>query len=117
EPSNLITVTVRPAPMNLTVDNKGGLLKQGQKLEVEVTIARQNGFAGPVTLALNAPGSFRLSSAPVTASKDQAKAKLVLEASRDRHDGAAAGVYVRATAQVRSENIEVDEPAALTIAK
>ena len=65
EPSNPITLTVRPAPVSLTVDNKGGALKQGQQLEIEVTVARQNGFAGPVTLALDAPGNFKLSAAPV----------------------------------------------------
>ena len=36
EPSNPITVMVRPAPVNLTVDNKGGNVKLGQKHEIEV---------------------------------------------------------------------------------
>ena len=59
EPSNPITLTVKPAPVGLTVDNKGGALKQGQKLEIEVTVARQNGFTGPVTLAVNVPGELK----------------------------------------------------------
>ena len=117
EPSNPITLTVKPAPVNLTVDNKGGALKQGQKLEIEVTVARQNGFAGPVTLALNAPGNFKISAAPASLARDQAKAKLVLEAAKDSPVGAAAGIVVRAVAEVRGEKVEVDEPVAMTIGK
>ena len=77
EPSNPITLFVRPAPVNLTVNNKGGALKQGAALEVDVTIARQNGFAGPVSLALAAPPNLKLTAKPVVIADNQAQAKLV----------------------------------------
>jgi hypothetical protein len=117
EPSNPITLTVRPAPLSFTVDNKGGTLKQAQRLEIEASITRQNGFAGPVILQLNAPASLKLAGNPVTLASDQAKAKLVLRAAKDSPTGAAANVTIRATGIVRSESVQVDEPIALTISK
>lgn len=117
EPSNAVTVTVRPAPVNLTVNNQGGALKQGNQLEITVTLARQNGFAGPVSLALTAPAALKLSAAPVSLAKDQTQAKLILKAAADSPVGAAASVAVRAAAEVRGEPVEVDEPVAVTINK
>jgi hypothetical protein len=117
EASNPITLTVRPAPINLTIDSKGGKLRQGHRLEIEVSVARQNGFAGSVALALNAPMSLKLRADAVKLGKDQTKAKLVLTAAKESPVSASANVTIRATALVRSESIEVDEPLALTINK
>jgi hypothetical protein len=117
EPSNPITLTVRPAPVALTVDSRGGTLKQGQKLKIEVTVTRQHGFAGPLTLTLNAPANLKISAAPASLGKDEARAELVLEAAKDSPVGAAAGIVVRAVAEVRGEKVEVDEPAAVTVGK
>jgi hypothetical protein len=117
EPSNPITLFVRPAPVNLAVDTKGGALKQGSSLEVDVSIARQNGFAGPVSLSLTAPVNLKLTAAPVVLAENQAQAKLVILAAKDSPAGAAAQVFVRAVGMVRSEPIEVDEPVALTVVK
>ncbi|MFO0887814.1 MAG: PPC domain-containing protein [Isosphaeraceae bacterium] len=117
EPSNPITITVRLAPVQLAVDNKGGNLKQGQQIEVEVTITRQNGFAGPITLALNAPEGSKLSTEPITLPPDQSKKKLLIKAAKDSPAGAVANATIRATQEVRGERVEVDEPLALTVAK
>lgn len=117
EPSNPITLTVKPAPVSLTVDTKGGAIKQGRKLEIEVAVARQNGFAGPLALALNAPAGLKITAAPASLARDQASARLVLEAAKDSPVGATAGIVVRAVAEVRGEKIEVDEPVAVTISK
>jgi hypothetical protein len=117
EPSNPITLVVRPAPVNLAVNNKGGGLKLGGTLEVDVTIARQKGFAGPVTLSLAAPAALKLSAAPVTVAGDQTAAKLTIRAAADSPVGAAALVAVRAAGLVRQEAVEVDEPVAVNVSK
>jgi len=117
EPSNPITVLVRPAPVNLNVDAKGGAIKQGGSLEIEVSVARQNGFAGPVSIALTAPGNLKLSSATVALAESQSNAKLVIQSAKDSPPGAAPQVFVRSVATFRGEAIEVDEPVGLTIAK
>jgi hypothetical protein len=117
EPSNPVTVTVRPAPVHLAVDNKGGNLKQGQQLEIEATISRQNGFQGAIDLALNVPESVKLSASPVTIAAGQTRAKLVVKAAKDSPAGVVPNATVRATAVVGGETILMDEPVALTIAK
>jgi hypothetical protein len=117
EPSNPITLIVRPAPLSLTVDAKGGVVKQGQRLDVEVSAARQNGFTGTVTITLNAPPGLKLSADRVVLAKDRSKTKLVIKAAGDSPLGTVANATVRATAVVRGESIEVDEPLALSIGK
>jgi hypothetical protein len=117
EPSNPITVSVRPAPVSLAVNNKGGALKQGGSLEIDVTATRKDGFAGEMSLSLIAPSALKLSAEPATLAAGQATAKLVVRAAADSPPGAAASVAVRALATVRGEPIDVDEPLALTISK
>lgn len=117
EPSNAITLVVRAAPLVLTLNNKGGALKQGATLEVDVTVARQNGFADALTLTLVAPPALKLTAAPVTVAGGQTAAKLVVQAAADSPVGAAAAVAVRAVAPVRGESIEVDETLVLTVGK
>jgi len=117
EPSNPITLFVQPAPVNLAVNNKGGALKQGASLEIDVTIARQNRFTGPVSLSLTAPANLKLSAAPVVVAENQTQAKLVLQGAKDSPVGGAAQVFVRAVGIVRGEAVEVDEPVGITVSK
>ena len=99
------------------MNTKGGALKRGVQIEVDVTITRQNGFADGVTLTLIAPAAAKLSAAPVSIPAGQTTAKLVVLAAADSPEGAAAAVAVRAVGAVRGEPVEVDEPLALTISK
>src|SRR5262249_29209577 len=117
EPSNSINVTVRPAPMALAVNNQGGALKVGAQLEVNVTVTRQNGFAGDVQLSLAGPAALKLSAEPAVIAAAQTVGKLVVRAAADSPPGAAAAVVVRAAGVVSGETIEVDEPLAVTINK
>lgn len=117
EPSNPIVLVVRPAPVNLGVNNKGGALKAGATLEVDVTITRQNGFTGPLTLALVAPAAAKLAAEPVRIGEGQTTAKLTIRAAADSPVGAVAQAAVRAVAPVRDEPVEVDEPVAITVGK
>jgi len=117
EPSNPITLFVRPAPVNLTVNNQGGALKQGATLEVDVTIARQHGFGGPVSVILSAPPNLKLTAKNVAIAGNQVNAKLAVQAAKDSPVGEALRVLVRAVATVRGEAVLVDEPVGLTISK
>ena len=117
EPSNPITVLIRPAPVNMTVNNKGGALKQGGSLEIEVTIARQNGCAGPILLSLVSGAELKLSAAPVPVDAVQTQAKLVIQAAKDTPPGNAIPVVVRAAASIRGEVIEADQPVSVVISK
>lgn len=103
--------------MILAVNNKGGALKPGGRLEVDVTVNRQNGFSRGVTLTLAAPAALKLSADPVTVAEGQTAAKLAIRAAADSPTGVATGVAVRATARVNGEPIEVDEPVGIILNK
>jgi hypothetical protein len=117
EPSNPITLVVRQAPARLAVDAKGGAIKQGAELAIEITANRQNGFAGELLLGLNAAGPLKLSADSVTLAGDQTRGTLKIRAAKDSPLGAAANITVRATARVGGKPVEMDEPLALTINK
>jgi hypothetical protein len=117
EPSNPITVLIRPAPINMSIDNKGGALKQGGSLLIDINVARQNGCTGPISLSLVAGAELKLSAAPVAMDAAQTKAKMVIQAAKDSPPGNAIPVVVRASASVGGEMIETDEPVALSISK
>jgi hypothetical protein len=105
--------------VKLTVATKGSTLKQGGRLEVTVTVDRQNGFTDGVTLALDAPPASKLSADPATVAlaPGQKSAQLVVKAAADSPPGAVDDLAVRATARVRGEPIEVDQLLPLTINK
>ncbi len=117
EPSNPITVMIRPAPVNMTVNSKGGTLPQGGSLEIEVNIVRQNGCTGPISLSLVSGAGLKLSAAPVSVQAAQTQAKLVIHAAKDSPIGAAIPVVVRAAASIKGEVIETDEGVPIVISK
>jgi hypothetical protein len=117
EPSNPITVLIRPAPVNMTVSNKGGAIKQGGSLEIDVNIIRQNGCTGPMSLSLVTGPALKLSAAPVSVGAEETQAKMVIQAAKDSPPGNAIPVVVRAAATIRGEVIEADEPVGVVISK
>jgi hypothetical protein len=117
EPSNPITVIVRPAPLSLALASKGRALKQGGLLEVDATIERRKGFDDGVTLALKAPARLKLSADPVQVAPGQKTARIVVRAAADSPPGATATVAVRASATFGGEAVEVDQRLPLTINK
>jgi hypothetical protein len=116
EPSNPITVVVRPAPATVAVNTKGGSLKAGGSLEIEVTVTPKDGSPGPFPVALAAPAGLKLSAEPIQAMPGK-PVKLVVKAAADSPAGVAAGVAVRATVPVRGGPVEVNEPLAVTVTK
>ena len=116
EPSNPITIVVRPAPAIVAVNTKGGSIKAGGTLELEVTVNPKNGANGPFLVTLAAPGVLKLAADPVEAVPGKA-VKLVIRSAADSPAGVAAGLAVRATVSVRGGPVDVNEPVALTVAK
>jgi hypothetical protein len=116
-PSNPITLTVRPAPVQLTVAPGSGSLKRGGKLALEATISRQLGFKGPVTLTLSTPAALGLSSRPVVVPENSSQGKLEIEVKAESPAGLTAGVYARASFALNGPTEFVEEPVSLTIEK
>ena len=114
EPSNAVTVIVRPAPA--TIGAKGGTIKAGGMFAVEVTVTRKDGSAEPVAVALDAPAALKLKAETVRAVPGR-PAKLIVLAEPGSPIGAASGVAVRVTVPDHGEPVDIDEPLALTIAK
>ena len=116
-PTNPIVLNIQPTPANLSINANGGNVPQGGKLDLVVTITRQNGSTGPLTLSLVAPPSGKLTANPVVIAADKNAGTLTIQGAIDSPPGVVANLYVRATAPVNGANVETDEPVALTIQK
>lgn len=116
-PANLVNLVVRPATAKISVNNKGGAIKAGGTLEIEVTVT---GVAkeepGPWPVSLVAPAGLKLTANSAMAEPGKAL-KLTIAAAADSPVGAAAGVAIRVTAPFRGEPLDNDAPLALTINK
>lgn len=116
EPSNPISITVRPAPVAIALKPNTGTLKPGGMVELEVTVTRKDGSMDPLEVSLSVPEARKLSAETLTVMPGKA-AKLVVKAAADSPVGKAVGAAVRATVIDRGELVFVDEPVTLTIAK
>ena len=117
ETTNVVTVYVRRAPVEVTIDAKGGNIKQGEALDIVVNLNRKYRFDGEVQLSLFAPDGAKLTTPGGRAGALDKSATLKIQAPADSPPGAKADVYVRATAVVNGEAIEVEEPVTLTVVK
>ena len=75
----------KPAPATLAVAApNNGAIKRGDKIEVKVTVARVNGYMGPIELTLPLPpGVVGLTAAPVTIPADKNEGVLVIQAAAE----------------------------------
>ncbi len=117
---NFITVTqpilinVKPAPFKLALGIPGPV-KKGDKVEVKVMVARQNGFAGPVKVSLPAiPNLKGLAAVEVEVPADKNEGILTITAAGDAADGMQANLVVRGTADFGGP-AQVDAPAPLQV--
>lgn len=115
-PSAPILIEVRAAPVKLAVNvPDGGNLKRGASAQIKVTVTRQNGFAGPVTLSLPLqPGASGLSSDAPTIAADQTEGVLTVTAAADAPVGAIANLVVQGTMEFAG-TATVDAPVAITV--
>src|SRR5690606_8056170 len=96
-----IVLTIKPAPYTVTAaPADGGKLKRGEKVDVKVTVKRQNEFSGPVTLTLAMPPQITgVAAEPVTIPADQTEGVLTITASGEATEGALANLVVRAVSE------------------
>ena len=115
-PAVPIILIVKPAPLKLTPNvPNGGNIKKGDKLEVMVGVARQNGFTGPVVLSLPPqPGVVGMAAAEVTVAADQNEGLLTITAAGDAIDGVVANLVVRGRADFSGEAL-IEVPVAVTV--
>lgn len=111
-----ILINVRPAPVKLALNIPGGgALKKGDKIEVKVTITRQNGFSGPVRLSVpSIPNVKGVSAAEVEVPADKTEGTVVIQAAGDAAEGALANLVVRGTADFEG-SASVDAPASIKV--
>ncbi|HUG91096.1 MAG TPA: pre-peptidase C-terminal domain-containing protein [Planctomycetaceae bacterium] len=117
-PSTPLVITVKKAPATLNAAvPSGGNLKRGEALEVKVTVNRQNGFAGPLTLSLPLPpGVAGLSAEAVTIPADQKEGVLKIQAAGEATEGKLENLVIRASGEFEG-SAAVDAPISLTIQK
>ena len=116
--STPIVIEVNPAPVKLAaaVPNSGAL-KQGEQIEIKVTVTRQNGFAGAVALSLPLPpGVAGLTAPDVTIPADQTEAVLAVTAAADATEGQLANMVIRGSMEFDGD-AAVDVPITLTVSK
>jgi hypothetical protein len=117
-PAAAITVTVKTAPGTLALAApNNGAIKRGANLEVKATIARTNGFAGPVTLSLPVPpGVAGLAAEPVTIPADKNEGTLVILANGEATMGQLANMVVRASMEFNGV-ASIDQPIAINVSQ
>ncbi|MBL8819166.1 MAG: hypothetical protein JNL58_24260 [Planctomyces sp.] len=112
-----IQITVHAAPAKLTAQvPDGGTIRKGATIQIKATIARKNGFAGPMQITLvTPPGVTGLSAEPVTIAADQTEGTLILAAAADAAVADIPNVVLRATGDVGGRAAAVDFPTQLKV--
>lgn len=117
--STPIVISVKPNAVNVTTaPANGGAIKRGDKVEVKVTVARVNGFTGPVTLELvPPPGVVGLAAEKVAIPADKAEGTIIITAAGDATEGQIANAVIRASAEFDGAIAASDGAVAINVAK
>lgn len=113
EPTMPITITIAPAPITLA-QPAAGVVKQGEKVEVTVTVNRLFGYADPVEIELTGKAPQGVKIAKVTIPKDQSEGKVVIETT-DKSPAGDHDVTLRGTARLNGQSLTADQTLALKI--
>jgi len=112
----ILEVKASPAAVSASVVG-GGKVKRGGQLAIKVTIKRQNGFEGPVTLSLPLPpGIDGLSAPEVTIPADKSEGVLTVQVGNNATTGQLKNIVVRATMEFDGK-AAVDAPIPLNVSK
>jgi hypothetical protein len=115
EPTSAIVVKVTPAPITVAAPAQPAAVKQGDKVEVTVTIARLYDYKDPVDLELVVPqGVAGLKAAKVTIPAGQNEGKLTIEAAANATAGAQQ-LTVRGTARFNGQALTADQTLPVTV--
>lgn len=113
--STPITLKVTPAPITLAATPPAQPIKQGEKLEVAVSITRLYNYADPVALSGTPPqGVAGLQVANANIDKGQAQGKVVVTTAANTPPGTY-DIVIRAVAKLNNQNLTVEQTIPLTI--
>ena len=108
---------IHPSPVKVTAAvPDGGALKKGGSMEVKVTLARRNGFTGPVSVTLVTAGEVAgLNAQTVEFTAEQNEAMLTISAAADAAPADLANTVIRATCDFGGRKASSDVPVTLKI--
>lgn len=117
EPAVPVQLDVLPGPLTLALAAPGdGQLVRGGAVGVTVTVARRNGFAGPVRLCLSTPAPAPgVSCECATLPADAERAVLEVHCAADAVAGPQPLAVVQAEVEFNGETVVVEQPFPLTI--
>ena len=94
----------------------GGAIKRGASIEVPVTIARKNGFAGVVEVSLVLPDGSGLTAAIINIPADQTQGKVTITAAAEATVADIANTVLRATTtEFKGRPASFDVPVTLKV--
>ncbi|HEX5447276.1 MAG TPA: hypothetical protein VFW87_25900, partial [Pirellulales bacterium] len=115
-PSSVVTVKVAAAPITLAF-TEPPVLKQGEKIEVPVTIQRLFGFTNQVQINVSAPGGVSGLSIPqLVIPENQTEGKLMISANEKATPGSHE-LKVQANLQFNNQGLQVQDKLPLAVEK
>jgi len=115
--STPITIKVTPAPVTLTQPKAPSPLKQGEKLEVPIAIARLYKYPGQVNITtVLPPGVVGLSIPNAAVPANQTASKLIITAAANATEGNH-DLMVRATMNLNGQNLTIEQTLRLVVLK
>ena len=115
--STPVTISIAPAPITLAATNPVAALKQGEKMEITVTITRLFSYDQPVAISTVLPGGVNGLTIPnVTIPAGQTQIKCTMTAAANATPGSHQ-ITVRATLKLNNQNLVVDQPVTLNVQK
>jgi hypothetical protein len=109
DPSPPINVTVVPRPADLVPGSNEPAIKPGDRAQLAITVNRQNGYAGPMTISLQLPpGLVGVTSPEITLPADVSQTFLPIQVAADVPVGDKGGLSVRGVARMGEDLIPVD---------
>lgn len=117
DPALPLQLEVLPGPLTLVAPLPNeGQLPRGGALEIPVTVARRNGFAGPIHLSLTLPAAVPgLTAEPIDLAADATTGTITVRCAADTPAGPQPLALLRAEVDWSGERVFVEQPIPLTI--
>lgn len=118
DPSNTMVISVRPAPVELSLDKSTLSVKPGGTVKVVAKIKRKTAANRPVKLTLTLPpGLTGVASDAVTLPPDKSQAEIAVRVDAKVPPGDRTLLTIRASAAIDNVELSVDELLTLKVAK